>query len=92
MYQVYTFLVYIPKLFTCPTLRLLCVRLFVFRLWCLFFLFSLCFFVFANCGMYTCTSMHALACTCKQNVMATDDGAIPGESESTDGLIEQYKR
>lgn len=50
-------------------------------------------FVFANCGMeYTCTSMHALACTCKQNVMATDDGAIPGESESTDGLIEQYKR
>lgn len=27
-----------------------------------------------------------------QNVMATDDGAIPGESESTDGLIDQYKR
>lgn len=27
-----------------------------------------------------------------QNVMATDDGAIPGESESTDGLIDQYRR
>lgn len=27
-----------------------------------------------------------------QNVMAKDDGAIPGESESTDGLIEQYRR
>ena len=24
--------------------------------------------------------------------MATDDGAIPGESESTDGLIDQYRR
>lgn len=28
----------------------------------------------------------------QQNVMAKDDGAIPGESESTDGLIEQYRR
>lgn len=27
-----------------------------------------------------------------QNVMAKDDGAIPGESESTDGLIDQYRR
>lgn len=27
-----------------------------------------------------------------QNVMASDDGAIPGESESTDGLIDQYRR
>lgn len=27
-----------------------------------------------------------------QNVMATDDGVIPGESESTDGLIDQYRR
>lgn len=27
-----------------------------------------------------------------QNVMANDDGAIPGESESTDGLIDQYRR
>lgn len=27
-----------------------------------------------------------------KNVMANDDGAIPGESESTDGLIEQYRR
>lgn len=28
----------------------------------------------------------------QQNVMANDDGAIPGESESTDGLIDQYRR
>lgn len=27
-----------------------------------------------------------------QNVMAKDDGAIPGESESTDGLVDQYRR
>ncbi|CAN0144643.1 unnamed protein product [Scytosiphon promiscuus] len=35
-------------------------------------------------------ALHALAFY--KNVMATNDGAIPGESESTDGLIEQYKR
>lgn len=28
----------------------------------------------------------------QQNVMGKDDGAIPGESESTDGLIDQYRR
>lgn len=28
----------------------------------------------------------------EQNVMAKDNGMIAGESESTDGLIEQYRR
>ncbi|CAM9203543.1 unnamed protein product [Ectocarpus sp. 12 AP-2014] len=35
-------------------------------------------------------ALHALAFY--KSIMATDDGAIPGESESTDSLIEQYKR
>ncbi|CAN0058605.1 unnamed protein product [Pylaiella littoralis] len=35
-------------------------------------------------------ALHALSFY--KNVMARDDGAIPGESESTDGLIDQYKR
>lgn len=45
-------------------------------------------------------SLHFISCRALldsmivlvQNVMANDDGAIPGESESTDGLIDQYRR
>lgn len=31
-------------------------------------------------------------CCCLQNMMGTNDGSIPGESETTDSLMEQYRR
>ncbi|CAM9637253.1 unnamed protein product [Pylaiella littoralis] len=43
-----------------------------------------------ECGEKKTIALHAIQFY--KNVMASDDGAIPGESESTDGLIDQYRR
>ncbi|CAM9145263.1 unnamed protein product, partial [Laminaria digitata] len=43
-----------------------------------------------ECSERKTIALHAIQFY--KNVMAKDDGAIPGESESTDGLIDQYRR
>ncbi|CAN0161665.1 unnamed protein product [Scytosiphon promiscuus] len=43
-----------------------------------------------ECSEKKTIALHAIQFY--KNVMANDDGAIPGESESTDGLIDQYRR
>lgn len=45
---------------------------------------------FGSSGSWPCPFPRR--CIPPQSVMAKDDGAIPGESESTDGLIDQYRR
>ncbi|CAM9496117.1 unnamed protein product [Ectocarpus sp. 12 AP-2014] len=43
-----------------------------------------------ECSEKKTIALHAIQFY--KNVMANDNGAIPGESESTDGLIDQYRR